>query len=437
MRLRRQSWNFLGTFRDHMGRLAVSLSLLHLTTAVVVAQPNTKQPAVVTLDSQRAPYLVRGDLVEKRYRTHREHLEQLFNELGERLGTTAPDLRAKLLPPAPVPFGYQILPALMADPPLRAGPSRIALSPFSWSRTDTIIDRNDAQVAALEARLEKTSPLAGDERRREYEAIVDEYLKLVAGQKFIENLIQYNRLWQGDIARRPQIYRDAKILQDAALERQALLDSMRLVDEPSRARMGARADSLFSRINVAVKKLPAPDFIRVDHNLDHQWVVSVPVFTDIDDSAFIERARAAIEDEWHVRDGDDDFRVALDVRRVSPADLYPNGDVPLKGAHIDVGAHVARFPPGGVVLTTGGNSTYALGRGIILGPHAIVQGVVVHEFGHMLGFRDGYFRSYQDLGTDGYGVPEVILASEKIVAVPENGRVTREHFEQLIREKSR
>lgn len=61
----------------------------------------------------------------------------------------------------------------------------------------------------------------------------------------------------------------------------------------------------------------------------------------------------------------------------------------------------------------------------------------MHQFGHMLGFKDGYFRSYQDLGADGYAVLKVILSPENIAGVPQNGRVSREHFEQLIREKSR
>jgi len=41
----------------------------------------------------------------------------------------------------------------------------------------------------------------------------------------------------------------------------------------------------------------------------------------------------------------------------------------------------------------------------------------VHQFGHMLGFKDGCFRSYQGLGADGYAVLKVILSSENIARV--------------------
>jgi hypothetical protein len=159
------------------------------------------------------------------------------------------------------------------------------------------------------------------------------------------------------------------------------------------------------------------------------------MYTDIVDSTFVENARRAIEDDWHVVDGDNDFSVHLEMRRLSPAQLYGNTPPPEKGAHIDVAAHVKRFPEGAVVLTTGANSIYALGRAIVLGPYAVIKGAVAHEFGHTLGFRDGYFRSFQDLGADGFEILEVILDPESIVASPENGRVRKEHFEAVLEER--
>jgi hypothetical protein len=159
------------------------------------------------------------------------------------------------------------------------------------------------------------------------------------------------------------------------------------------------------------------------------------MYTDILDSAFVENARQAIENDWHVMDGDDDYRVQLDVRRLSPAQLYANAAPPQKGVHIDVASHVKRFPEEAVVLTTGANTIYALGRAIVLGPYAVIRGTIAHEFGHTLGFRDGYFRSYEDLGADGFEILEVILDPESIVASPENGRVRKEHFEAVLKER--
>jgi hypothetical protein len=250
-------------------------------------------------------------------------------------------------------------------------------------------------------------------------------------------LVRYNRLWQGEIARLPDSYRAANALKDEAIERQSLMDSMASGDEKFRTKAQPRVDSLTRRLNEAMRKNPSPSFVRVDHPAPNKWVVTVPLFTDIADSLFVERAREAIEQAWHVRDGDDEFSLVLDLKRVRPADLYPGAEPPALGAHIDVGAHVNRFPPGGTVMTTGGNNTYALGRGIIIGPGTLPRATLVHEFSHMLGFRDSYFRSFEDRGADGFAVLEVILDPDDVLVVPERGVVRRGHFEEVIRELSK
>ncbi|MEO7683730.1 MAG: hypothetical protein ABIU86_07300 [Gemmatimonadaceae bacterium] len=384
-----------------------------------------------------APYLVRGDEVDKRYQLHRQNLERFVNRFSAVLDKEAPDLKQKLLPPAHLPFGYQILPVLQPDAPQTTKQSRVVLSPFSWHRTDSIIDSNRDKLSALEARLDKTSQMSVDDRLREYSAMTGEYRKLVDGQKFIASLVQYNRLWQSEIARLPQAYARARVLQDAALERQSLLDSIPVAGETFKANVQPRLDSLSRMLDSATRKSPTPAYVRVTHPSDHEWIVVVPTYTDITDSVFLEQARTAIEDGWHVRDGTDDFAVKLDIRRMSVSQLYPNGDAPAKGMHMDIAKHVARFPADGAILTSGANTTYVFGRAVLVGPHALPRRILVHEFGHMLGFRDGYFRSYRDQGTDGYQVLEVILPPLEIVATPENGKARRKHFEQMLLEKSR
>ena len=65
----------------------------------------------------------------------------------------------------------------------------------------------------------------------------------------------------------------------------------------------------------------------------------------------------------------------------------------------DLQAHIARFPRDGAVLTTGANLTHVTpGRCVVLGPQDIAPHVLAHELGHILGFKDMYFRGYRDLG---------------------------------------
>jgi hypothetical protein len=88
------------------------------------------------------------------------------------------------------------------------------------------------------------------------------------------------------------------------------------------------------------------------------------------------------------------------------------------------------------VLTTGATTTHVTaGRCIALGPQEITPHTLAHEFGHILGFKDVYFRGYRDLGVDGYQVIEVVADLEDIMGAPGSGPVLRLHFERLIKGK--
>jgi len=70
-------------------------------------------------------------------------------------------------------------------------------------------------------------------------------------------------------------------------------------------------------------------------------------------------------------------------------------------------------------------------RCIVIGPEDIPPRVLAHEFGHILGFKDVYFRGYRDLGADGFEVREVVADSDDIMGDPGTGPVKRRHFEAL------
>src|SRR5262249_8884747 len=132
---------------------------------------------------------------------------------------------------------------------------------------------------------------------------------------------------------------------------------------------------------------------------------------------------------------EDEFRLEVVLTRVSPASLYgAERDPPRKGDQIDLPAHIARFPQGGAVLTTGANLTrVTAGRCVALGPQDIAPHVLAHELGHILGFKDMYFRGYRDLGADGYEVMEIVAEPDDIMGAPGVGPVRRHHFDGLMR----
>ncbi len=167
------------------------------------------------------------------------------------------------------------------------------------------------------------------------------------------------------------------------------------------------------------------------------------MYTDIEDTEFVESFKTAVERVWRLQDGEDDFGVALSITRVAPARLYGEraacGDEtrigcrePGKGDKIDLHQHLALFPKDGAVLTTGAISTHVTGSTIVLGAHDIAPHVLAHEFGHVLGFPDAYFRGYRDLGADGYLVMEVLADPDDIMSAPGTGVVRRTHFAMVI-----
>jgi tetratricopeptide (TPR) repeat protein len=400
-------------------RRSAALSLAILLTGVAVAtRAQTPEPA----------YVVRGHQVEVRQQALKERLDLFHTSLSDRLRRDAPDLLPAVEAPPPIAYGYQILPRIIAGPPL-VPPARPHVVSFSWPSSETLISHEMTNLERLESDLATASQKPAESRHAAYEAIVADYKKAVDRRRVIDANIDYNWLWQRQIAHDRPLFDRLTGRLNAEVDKQG------------------RPPSPGPESETPAIDLDPPAFMQVDSPAGRLQIVTVPFYTDILDATVVESFRRAIETFWHVYDGQDEYRVRLTISAIPPQRLYcgsaDDGRAPAaacappaRGEHIDLEAHVARFPPDGAVLTTGAASLQlTAGRAIVLGPHDVAPRTLAHEFGHVLGFPDAYLRGYKDLGADGFQVMEFVPDYEDIMSSPGAGSVLARHFKALIAAK--
>jgi hypothetical protein len=339
--------------------------------------------------------------------------------------------------PEPLEHGYGVIPRIVTSPqPPQPEHSRSA--GYSWSWTHRLIDRLLSKISEAEQELDRAPARRASARRSVFEELARSYPRLREGQQQIDAHIEYNRLWQAAIAANRAAYDRQTLLHDIAIERQVIRDALKAGVgagprrfSPLDKRLKQREERLARDIEAAVAPIDTPGFVRIEHRHTHEWIFVVPIYTDIEDESFVQLLKSEVEKIWRVRDGVDEFRVEIGVSALQANELY-SGEPPRRGDRIDIERHIARFPRDGAVLTTGGATTHVYGRALILGPHAIPSRVLAHEIGHLLGFRDSYFRGYRDLEGDGFEVLEVVAAPEDIMGAPSTGAVLRRHFERIL-----
>lgn len=421
-----------------------------LSSALAIAstsEANTPSPVITSnVETSAAPspqpFIKRGDAVEQRYDAYTKKLEVFYARLSAMLKTEAPALFKKLkgTPPQTMRWGYQVLPRLLPDrTQARSNAEQKPESQaYSWPITDKYLDNEIPKLKEAEEKLGVLPKLDKKERVPVLEKIFNEYELLETNQQLIDQHIKHNRFWQQAIAEDKTRFQKLTELHDMVVERAFLRDRIKtqaIIDNPALVeREREREQELTKKIDSFTSNVRVPGFIKVERPRPNVWRIKAPIYTDIQDKKFIAEMKDAIERAWYLEDRETTYSLQLIVKNIPPSQLY-KGKAPQKGTRIDIESHIKRFPRDGGVITTGSNSTYAIaGHYIALGPQDLTRNVIAHEFGHILGFIDAYFRGFRDLRQDGYEILEIVPDPNDIMCTPNSGKARKLHFETLIKQ---
>jgi hypothetical protein len=388
-------------------------------------------------------HVERGNRVARHYDAYSRQLAQYHSSLTRALKESAPELLVHLQPRPPIVHGYQILPRIGAGAASAEINTNVA---YSWPWTDHLIDEQQRAIARSDAELRK--PMTSVTRGRVLQRLALEYHQLNQQHRNLDAHIQYNRLWQSAIAANRRAYDKETALHDQIFEHQKIVDRLaRMRAALDRfngtysgrdrfaeltASLSARESLLRGRIGQALGDTNPPDFVKIE-NSGNEWIVRIPLLTDIEDREFVDATKKIIEATWMSAEGHRSYRVELDISFISVDTLYGKTNRPVTGQNLDMRRHLQRFPADTAILTTGAFSTHVQDNAIVLGPHDLSPRVLAHEFGHILGFRDLYVRGYKDLAEDGFEVMEVVSDPQDIMAATPQGKVLPRHFLRLVK----
>lgn len=348
-------------------------------------------------------------------------LETAHAALLARAETEDSSLVARLspVPPKPRPQGYGILPELRPNPETKTTPVRKRIYSLETLSTEFAAPIRDAALLARQATEDPQAPLA---------EMVDRFVTLRDKLRNLEDHIAYHTMWQKSAAEDVAFFRERNAIQEQVVRWRELVKSG---EDP------AQADSLLAVIRNRIAPFQPTPGLAVRREDDGEQVLPVQIATDIDDPAFLERFRSAVDEIYNDAPAARERRFRIDVsfRYLAPEQLYPGG-APARGDPIDEKDHLRRFPEGSLVLTTGARRTHAyVGWYLQLGSEPTNPRRLAHEFGHLLGFSDAYLRASKGSPQDPFGsvLIEWTGLLDDLMGSPAHGTVSASMIDRLMR----
>lgn len=359
------------------------------------------------------------DVLASDHRKLSANLEDARRILAARVRkANALNLLPKLDRPVPKPtkHGYGLLPMLLPDQRLET--VKLCRNTYSVVKVRDLTAPACRDGATLLQRAQRDEDLA---------ALIREFTQLRDRAKNIEDRLAYHRYWQRAVLDHAQFFEQRN---------RVLALARKLRDLITTKGDAKKIERLRTLIEAKVAPFHKTPRLRIEGQEDGTRVLRVRVLTDIADAAFLLACRKAVDTAYNHSAAAKAarFRIDLSFVRISANSLY-DGKPPERGAPIEEKVHLARFPTGALVLTTGAKSTHAfVGRYIQLGSNPTYPRTLAHEFGHLLGFSDAYLRGYEGKpgGTLGCTVIEWSGLQDNLMGSPSRGPVTDAMIQRLI-----
>jgi len=290
-----------------------------------------------------------------------------------------------------------------------------------------MIRRELERLSDIQMKLNSLHKLSEREQENILIGIIDDFELIKKNKSLIEHHIQHNWFWQSEIHLDPKRFYELSILHDLTVRLFKLEEELKT--KPNSPIILGQIKDIKQKIKEAtLYKLEVPNFIKLEGK-----ILKVPVVTDIANDSFIKKVKNIIESKWQNKK----LKIKLEIQKIPTKMLYLSkgreSDVPKPGDKIDIEKHILLFPKNKAIFTTGGLTTYSVPRYyLVFGPQDITENVVAHEFGHILGFIDGYFRGAKNLNENGYEIREIVPDPDDLMNNPDTGKLNDEHFEVLL-----